>query len=46
VINEAGTGAQPTASSNVTVAYKGYLQWIMYFFDQKQQCCRIHLVEQ
>lgn len=24
VINEAGTGAQPTASSNVTVAYKGY----------------------
>ncbi|MFV8391472.1 FKBP-type peptidyl-prolyl cis-trans isomerase [Flavobacterium sp. LB2P6] len=24
VVNEAGTGAQPTASSNVTVAYKGY----------------------
>ena len=24
VINEAGEGAQPTASSNVTVAYKGY----------------------
>lgn len=24
VINEAGTGTQPTASSNVTVAYKGY----------------------
>ena len=24
VINEAGIGAQPTASSNVTVAYKGY----------------------
>jgi FKBP-type peptidyl-prolyl cis-trans isomerase FkpA len=24
VINEAGTGAKPTASSNVTVAYKGY----------------------
>ena len=24
VINEAGTGAQPTANSNVTVAYKGY----------------------
>jgi FKBP-type peptidyl-prolyl cis-trans isomerase FkpA len=24
VINEAGTGVQPTASSNVTVAYKGY----------------------
>ncbi|MFV8368859.1 FKBP-type peptidyl-prolyl cis-trans isomerase [Flavobacterium sp. LB2R40] len=24
VISEAGTGAQPTASSNVTVAYKGY----------------------
>lgn len=24
VINEAGTGAQPTATSNVTVAYKGY----------------------
>jgi FKBP-type peptidyl-prolyl cis-trans isomerase FkpA len=24
VINEVGTGAQPTASSNVTVAYKGY----------------------
>jgi FKBP-type peptidyl-prolyl cis-trans isomerase FkpA len=24
VINEAGTGAQPTSSSNVTVAYKGY----------------------
>ncbi|QOG04115.1 FKBP-type peptidyl-prolyl cis-trans isomerase [Flavobacterium sp. MDT1-60] len=24
VINEAGDGAQPTASSNVTVAYKGY----------------------
>ncbi|WP_016988921.1 FKBP-type peptidyl-prolyl cis-trans isomerase [Flavobacterium sp. ACAM 123] len=24
VINEAGSGAQPTASSNVTVAYKGY----------------------
>ena len=24
VINEAGTGAQPTAASNVTVAYKGY----------------------
>jgi FKBP-type peptidyl-prolyl cis-trans isomerase FkpA len=25
VINEPGTGAQPTATSNVTVAYKGYL---------------------
>jgi hypothetical protein len=25
VVNEAGTGVQPTASSNVTVAYKGYL---------------------
>ena len=24
VVKEAGTGAQPTASSNVTVAYKGY----------------------
>ncbi|MFV8269121.1 FKBP-type peptidyl-prolyl cis-trans isomerase [Flavobacterium sp. GT2N3] len=24
VVTEAGTGAQPTASSNVTVAYKGY----------------------
>jgi FKBP-type peptidyl-prolyl cis-trans isomerase FkpA len=24
VINEPGTGAQPTASNNVTVAYKGY----------------------
>ena len=24
VINEAGTGAQPIATSNVTVAYKGY----------------------
>ncbi len=24
VINDPGTGAQPTASSNVTVAYKGY----------------------
>nr|WP_315256724.1 FKBP-type peptidyl-prolyl cis-trans isomerase [uncultured Flavobacterium sp.] len=24
VINEPGTGAQPTATSNVTVAYKGY----------------------
>jgi len=24
IINEEGTGAQPTASSNVTVAYKGY----------------------
>ena len=24
VVNEAGAGAQPTASSNVTVAYKGY----------------------
>ena len=24
VVNEAGTGVQPTASSNVTVAYKGY----------------------
>ncbi len=24
VINEAGTGVQPTTSSNVTVAYKGY----------------------
>ena len=24
VINAAGTGAQPTASSNVTVSYKGY----------------------
>jgi FKBP-type peptidyl-prolyl cis-trans isomerase FkpA len=24
IINEAGTGTQPTASSNVTVAYKGY----------------------
>lgn len=24
VVNVAGTGAQPTASSNVTVAYKGY----------------------
>ncbi len=24
VINEAGTGEQPTANSNVTVAYKGY----------------------
>lgn len=24
VINEAGDGAQPTATSNVTVAYKGY----------------------
>ena len=25
VINEEGTGDHPTASSNVTVAYKGYL---------------------
>ncbi|CAM3925892.1 FKBP-type peptidyl-prolyl cis-trans isomerase [Flavobacterium sinopsychrotolerans] len=24
VVNEAGTGEQPTATSNVTVAYKGY----------------------
>ncbi|RTY86115.1 FKBP-type peptidyl-prolyl cis-trans isomerase [Flavobacterium sp. RSP15] len=24
VVNESGTGVQPTASSNVTVAYKGY----------------------
>lgn len=24
MINESGTGAQPTATSNVTVAYKGY----------------------
>lgn len=24
IINEPGTGAQPTATSNVTVAYKGY----------------------
>ena len=24
VINEAGTGKQPTTTSNVTVAYKGY----------------------
>jgi FKBP-type peptidyl-prolyl cis-trans isomerase FkpA len=24
IINEAGTGTQPTATSNVTVAYKGY----------------------
>jgi FKBP-type peptidyl-prolyl cis-trans isomerase FkpA len=24
VVNEAGTGAQPTTTSNVTVAYKGY----------------------
>jgi FKBP-type peptidyl-prolyl cis-trans isomerase FkpA len=24
IINEAGTGTQPTAASNVTVAYKGY----------------------
>lgn len=24
IVNEAGTGAQPTATSNVTVAYKGY----------------------
>jgi FKBP-type peptidyl-prolyl cis-trans isomerase FkpA len=24
IINEPGTGAQPTANSNVTVAYKGY----------------------
>ena len=24
VINEPGTGVQPTATSNVTVAYKGY----------------------
>lgn len=24
IVNEAGTGAQPTANSNVTVAYKGY----------------------
>lgn len=24
IINEAGNGAQPTATSNVTVAYKGY----------------------
>jgi FKBP-type peptidyl-prolyl cis-trans isomerase FkpA len=24
VVNEAGTGVQPTTSSNVTVAYKGY----------------------
>lgn len=24
VVNEAGTGTRPTASSNVTVAYKGY----------------------
>jgi FKBP-type peptidyl-prolyl cis-trans isomerase FkpA len=24
VVNEAGTGTQPTATSNVTVAYKGY----------------------
>jgi FKBP-type peptidyl-prolyl cis-trans isomerase FkpA len=24
VVNEAGTGVQPTATSNVTVAYKGY----------------------
>ncbi|RKS94890.1 FKBP-type peptidyl-prolyl isomerase-like protein [Flavobacterium limicola] len=24
IVNEVGTGAQPTATSNVTVAYKGY----------------------
>jgi FKBP-type peptidyl-prolyl cis-trans isomerase FkpA len=24
IINEPGTGKQPTANSNVTVAYKGY----------------------
>lgn len=36
VIEEEGTGEQPTASSNVTVAYKGYLINSSIPFDQSE----------
>lgn len=36
VINEPGTGAQPIASSNVTVAYKGYFT-DNSIFDQSEE---------
>ncbi|MFV8371601.1 FKBP-type peptidyl-prolyl cis-trans isomerase [Flavobacterium sp. LB2P74] len=37
VVNEAGTGAQPTASSNVTVAYKGYFTNENVFDESKAE---------
>lgn len=36
MIEEPGTGEQPTASSNVTVAYKGYLINSSNPFDQSE----------
>lgn len=37
VVNDAGTGAQPTASSNVTVAYKGYFTNGSVFDESKAE---------
>ena len=37
VINEPGTGAQPTATSNVTVAYKGYFTNGSVFDESKPE---------
>jgi FKBP-type peptidyl-prolyl cis-trans isomerase FkpA len=37
VINEPGNGAQPTATSNVTVAYKGYFTNGNVFDESKQE---------
>ncbi|MFV5687453.1 FKBP-type peptidyl-prolyl cis-trans isomerase [Flavobacterium sp. ZT3R25] len=37
VVNEAGTGAQPTATSNVTVAYKGYFTSGNVFDESKAE---------
>jgi FKBP-type peptidyl-prolyl cis-trans isomerase FkpA len=37
VINDAGTGAQPTATSNVTVAYKGYFTNRNVFDESKAE---------
>ena len=37
VVNEAGTGEQPTATSNVTVAYKGYFTNGSVFDESKAE---------
>lgn len=42
IVNEVGTGAQPTATSNVTVAYKGILLMEMFLIKVNQK--EFHLV--